>query len=252
MKNIKLLIEYDGTCYHGFQRQPEFHGPTIQGILEERLRNITAENVKLAAAGRTDAGVHALGQVVNFHSDTRIPLDKLPKAVNSLLPYDIRVKRADYVPETFNARFSACCKRYRYSVYNSTISSAFHRLYSYHVPQVLNVEDMREGARLMVGRKDFRAFCASGSPIKDFVRTLTHCEVRQEGPLITIDCQGDGFLYNMVRIISGTLLDIGKGRIKPSEIPGIISSQDRTLGGVTAPSHGLCLMHVEYNEGKIT
>lgn len=246
MKNIKLVIEYDGTGYHGFQRQPEFHGPTIQGILEDRLGTITGEQVKLAVAGRTDAGVHALGQVVNFHSDTRIPLDKIPKAINSLLPYDIRVKQAEVVPDSFNARFSARWKRYRYTIFNDPIASVFHRLYTYHVPQTVNLGAMQEAARLMLGRKDFRAFCASGSPVKDFVRNLTRCEVEREGSFVTITCEADGFLYNMVRIISGTLVDVGKGRIEPQEITGIIGSMNRTAGGVTAPPHGLCLIHVEY------
>ncbi len=246
MFNIKLVLEYDGTDYHGFQRQPMFHGPTIQGILEDRLARLTNQSVKLIMAGRTDAGVHALGQVINFTSDTKIPMDKLPKALNSLLPYDIRVKQAEIVPPEFNARFSARWKRYCYSLYNQPVSSVFNRRFTYHVPQRLDFPAMQEAALLMEGRKDFRAFCAAGSPVKNFVRSLTKCEVLREGPLIRITCEADGFLYNMVRIISGTLVEVGKGKIYPADIPGIIGSHDRTTGGVTAPPQGLCLMHVEY------
>ncbi len=246
MKNIKLIVEYDGTNYHGFQRQPEFHGPTIQGVLEDRLSRITEQKVKLAVAGRTDAGVHALGQVVNFNSPTQIPMEKLPKAVNSLLPYDVRVKHAETVQANFNARFSAVWKRYCYTIYNSSIASVFHRLYSLHVPQPLDVASMMKAAKLMEGRRDFRAFCAAGSPVKDFVRNLIRCEVQQEGPFIRIICEADGFLYNMVRIISGTLVDVGMARIDPLKIPEILESKDRVKGGATAPPQGLCLVHVEY------
>lgn len=246
MKNIKLNVEYDGTNYHGFQRQEEFHGPTIQGVLEERLETVTREKVRLTAAGRTDAGVHALEQVVNFYSDTRVPLDKMPKAINSLLPYDIRVKKAEYVEDDFSARFSALGKRYCYTIFNGRIASVFHRLYSYHVPQKLNITAMQEGARLMLGRHDFRTFCAAGSPAKDFVRNLTICRVDINGDLITINCEADGFLYKMVRIISGTLIEVGKGKIEPEDMPEIITSFDRNRARVTAPPQGLCLMRVDY------
>ncbi|HWJ02089.1 MAG TPA: tRNA pseudouridine(38-40) synthase TruA [Verrucomicrobiae bacterium] len=247
MRNIKLLLEYDGTQYHGFQRQPEFHGPTIQGTLEDRLSKITNQPVTLTMAGRTDAGVHALGQVVNFFSETKIPMDKLPKAVNSLLPYDIRVKYAAHVADDFNARFSAVWKRYCYTVYNYQVASVFNRLYAYHVPQTLNFEHMVEAARMMEGKRDFRAFCAAGSPVKNFVRTLMKCELTRDNEVIRIVCEADGFLYNMVRIISGTLLDVGKGRLAPGDIPGILESGDRATGGVTAPPQGLCLLHVQYD-----
>ncbi len=246
MNNIKLIVEYDGTAYHGFQRQPEFHGPTIQGLLEDRLSKLTKAEVKLSMAGRTDRGVHALGQVVNFFSEMKIPLDKMPKAINSILPHDIRVKEAQVVPQNFNARFSAKWKRYRYTIYNAPIASVFDRLYTFHVPQPLDISAMAEAARLMVGRKNFRAFCAAGSPISNFVRNLTKCEVSQEGAFIRITCEADGFLYNMVRIISGTLVGVGKGQIPSNEIAAIIESKERVMGGVTAPPEGLCLMHVEY------
>lgn len=246
MNNIKLLLEYDGTNYHGFQRQVEKHGPTIQGVLEATLGQIVKHDVALIMAGRTDAGVHALGQVVNFHSNTRIPMDKLPKALNSLLPRDIRIKHAEIVDENFNARFSAQWKRYCYTINNAPIASVFSRLYTWHVPQPLDLEAMSAAAALMVGRRDFRAFCAAGSPVKNFVRNLTVCSVGQEEPLIRVTCQADGFLYNMVRIICGTLVDIGKGKIATEEITEILASQQRARGGMTAPPQGLCLEYVQY------
>ncbi|MDA8442225.1 MAG: tRNA pseudouridine(38-40) synthase TruA [Peptococcaceae bacterium] len=246
MQNIKLTLEYDGTCYHGFQRQPDFHGPTIQGVLESKLELITKTEVRVAMAGRTDAGVHARGQVVNFFSPTKIPMDKLPKAVNSVLPYDIRVKQAEIVPDDFHARFSAQWKRYIYTIYNNQFVSVFNRLFVFHVPQALNVPAMRAAAQAMVGTRDFTAFCAAGSPVKNFVRNLMTCEVRQAGPEISIICEADGFLYNMVRIISGTLVDVGKGRIKPAAIPQMIEAGDRKTCGITAPPQGLCMDYVHY------
>lgn len=246
MHNIKLIVEYDGTNYHGFQRQPDFHGPTLQGTLEAKLEQITGHPVNLAMAGRTDAGVHALGQVVNFRSTTRVPMDKMPKALNSLLPRDIRVKHAETVAEDFNARFSARWKRYIYTIDNSQIASVFTRLYSYHVPQPLNILAMQYAACLMQGKHNFKAFCATGSPVKSYVRNLMKCEIGHEGSLIRITCEADGFLYNMVRIISGTLVDVGKGKIDADAIPEILESGQRAQGGVTAPPQGLCLMHVEY------
>jgi tRNA pseudouridine38-40 synthase len=246
MNNIKLVVEYDGTAYHGFQRQPEFHGPTVQGILEDRLSKITESEVKMFMAGRTDKGVHAIGQVVNFLSPTKLPMEKMPKAANSVLPYDIRVKLAEFASEDFNARFSAKSKRYCYTIYNSSIASVFDRLYTFHVPKPLNVDAMAHAASLMVGRRDFTAFCATGTPVKNFVRNLTKCEITQEGAIIRITCEADGFLYNMVRIISGTLVDVGKGRFQSTDIPDILASKQRVRGGATAPAQGLCLMHVEY------
>ena len=246
MNNIKLILEYDGTSYHGFQRQADFHGQTVQGTLETNLAIITEQPVSLVLAGRTDAGVHALGQVVNFRSTTQIPMDKFPKAANSLLPYNIRLRHAEIVPNDFSARFSADWKRYCYTIYNHPTSSVFHRLYSYHIPQPLNIENMIEAGRLMQGKRDFQAFCAAGSPAKNFVRDLKKCEVSQDGPFIRIVCEADGFLYKMVRNISGTLVDVGKGRILLENIPEIMESKDRTRAGITAQPQGLCLMHVEY------
>jgi len=246
VSNIRLLLSYDGTAYHGFQRQPEFHGPTIQGTLEAVWRELSGEEVVFTTAGRTDAGVHAAGQVVNFHSGTRIPRQKIPKAFNSLLPRDIRVLSAEDVADDFNARHDAKWKRYDYRIDNRPIPNVFQRIYALHEPIPLEVKLMREAAQLLEGTHDFRAFAASSTSSKTFTRTLYRCAVRHEAGLLCITCIGDGFLYNMVRIIAGTLLDAGKGRLDAAEIPAIIASGERRRARETAPPHGLTLTYVHY------
>lgn len=254
MRNIRLTIAYDGTNYHGFQRQPEFHGPTIQGTLEKVWQELVGEEIRIYTAGRTDTGVHAAGQVVNFFSESRIPEEKIPKAFNSLLPRDIRILEAGTESDEFNARKSARWKRYDYLIDNRPIPDVFKRLYACHEPVALNVAQMQEAGRLLEGKHNFKAFAAAGGASKTFERTLFLCRVVLEeerfksGGLVRITCIGDGFLYNMVRIIAGTLLEVGKGRIAPADIPAIIASQDRTRAGETAPAHGLTLTYVHYGE----
>ncbi|AFM39588.1 pseudouridylate synthase I [Desulfosporosinus acidiphilus SJ4] len=246
MRNIRLKVAYDGTNYHGFQRQIETAGPTIQGTLEKVWERLVEEKVTIAMAGRTDAGVHASGQVVNFLTEARIPEDKIPKAFNSLLPKDIRILLAEDVPWDFNARWSATWKRYDYHIDNQRIPEVFTRLYSWHIPVPLNISSMREAAKFLEGRHNFKTFAAAGGDSKTFERTLYRCLVRADQDLIRISCVGDGFLYHMVRIIVGTLADVGRGRIMPGEIPGIIESQERRQARLIAPAHGLFLTHVNY------
>lgn len=248
MRNLRLTIAYDGTEYHGFQRQLETHGPTIQGVMEQIWLDLTGERISLSVAGRTDKGVHAAGQVVNFHSEMRIPMEKLPKAFNSLLPKDIRVLDATLVPDDFHARRSAQWKRYDYQINNSSIDDVFSRLYAQHEPVPLDVGAMQAGAAMLEGHHNFRAFAAAGGSSKTFERRLYACKVFARGPMIKIICIGDGFLYNMVRIIAGTLLYVGKGRILPQNLPNIISKQDRTKAGKTAAACGLTLAYVHYGE----
>lgn len=248
MRNICLTVAYDGTNYHGFQRQPEFHGPTIQGKMEAVWQELTGENVRIYTAGRTDTGVHAAGQVVNFASDCRIPNNKIPKAFNSLLPYDIRVLAARDEQEDFNARRSAVWKRYDYVIENSSIYDVMRRLYVLHEPIPLDLAAMQEAVTYFEGRHNFRAFAAAGGSSKTFERTLYCCRVRPEGVFIRVVCIGDGFLYNMVRIIVGTLLKVGKGKLSPREIPVVLTKGNRPLAGQTAPAHGLTLMHVHYQK----
>ncbi|MGI6119675.1 MAG: tRNA pseudouridine(38-40) synthase TruA [Desulfosporosinus sp.] len=248
MRNIRLKLAYDGTNYHGFQRQPETHGPTIQGTLEMVWAKLVGEEVTLATAGRTDAGVHAMGQVVNFMTSARIPEEKIPKAFNSLLPGDIRILQAECVPHDFNARWSAKWKRYDYQIDNNPIPDVFTRLYAYHVPIPLNTEQMQMAASFFEGRHNFKTFAASGGDSKIFERIIYRLLVKKKYGLIMVSCVGDGFLYHMVRIIVGTLIDVGKGRILPQEIPRIIASHERKQASMIAPAHGLMLTHVNYTD----
>lgn len=248
MRNIQLIVAYDGTNYHGFQRQHETHGPTIQGTLEEVWSRLVEEEVTLATAGRTDKGVHASGQVVNFMTAARIPENKIPKALNSLLPRDIRILQANCVPDEFNARWSAKWKRYDYQVDNHLIPDVFKRLFAYHVPVPLNVLKMQEAAHYLEGRHNFKTFAAAGGASKTFERTLYRCQVQEKQGMIRVSCVGDGFLYHMVRILVGTLIDVGKGRILPAEIPDIMASHERKRARMIAPAKGLKLVHVNYTD----
>jgi tRNA pseudouridine38-40 synthase len=247
MRNILLRLAYDGTNYHGFQRQPEEHGRTIQGELERVWKKLFAEEIKVVTAGRTDTGVHAQGQVVNFRSTARIPQEKIPKALNSLIPEDIRILEARDVSEEFNARLRAKWKRYDYRIDNGRIPNVFTRLYTLHEPVPLNIGQMQVAAAYLEGKHNFKAFAAAGSSAKSFVRTLYHCKVRQQEEQITITCIGNGFLYNMVRIIAGTLIYVGKGRIPPHDIPLILQSQNRKRAGKTVSASGLTLTFVNYD-----
>lgn len=248
LRNVRLKLAYDGTHYHGFQRQPEFHGPTIQGTLEAVWKKLVEEEVTLNTAGRTDTGVHAAGQVVNYSTSVRIPDNKIPKAFNSLLPRDIRILEAETVSEDFHARFSARWKRYDYWIDNHSIQDVFSRLYALHEPVPLNLQWMQEAATYLEGRHNFKAFSSAGGNSKTFERTLYVCRVVEENGLLRVTCIGDGFLYNMVRILVGTLVFVGKGRIKPSEIPDILLSQNRRRGGPTALALGLTLSYVHYGD----
>lgn len=246
MRNIRLTVAYDGTLYHGFQRQPEFHGPTVQGTLEKVWKALVGEEINIYTAGRTDTGVHAAGQVINFFSEARIPKEKIPKAFNSLLPRDIRVLVAVDEEEHFHARMSAKWKRYDYRIDNHPIPDVFQRLYALHVPVALDLPAMQAASRLLEGKHNFRAFAAAGGTSKTFERMLYVCRVDSEGELLRVTCAGDGFLYNMVRIIVGTLLEVGRGRIRVESIPEIMQSQNRKRAGETAPAQGLTLTYVHY------
>lgn len=241
---MEILLEYDGTDYHGWQRQK--NARSVQQVLEEAINAITGENVRVIGAGRTDAGVHALGQVANFKTNTRIPLEKLPYAINSRLPDDIAVKRARAVPEDFHARLSAKAKVYTYTIYNAPFPSPLLRKYAYFFPLRLDIDAMKQATRHFLGVHDFSAFRAQGSPVKTCVRKIFRLEVDRTGDLIKIEVEANGFLYNMVRIISGTLLDVGLCKICPEEVASIIESGDRARAGRTLPPQGLCLLRVVY------
>lgn len=244
MRNIKLTIEYDGKCYNGWQKQPD--KLNIQGEIEKAIYNITQEEVDLIGSGRTDAGVHALGQVANFKTNSALPIEKLALAINSQLKSSIIIKKAEEVDERFHSRYTAKQKTYRYIINNSKTGTAIYRNLEYCFPVKLNVEKMVEAAKYFEGEHDFKAFKSSGTSGKNSVRTIYKAEVRQDGERIIIELTGNGFLYNMVRIISGTLLDVGLGKIEPNEIPDIIEKKDRTQAGKTLPAHGLYLVKVQY------
>lgn len=244
MRNIKLILAYDGTDFHGFQTQPILR--TVQGVLQETLEGVVGHPVSIIGSGRTDAGVHARGQVVNFKTSSRIPIEKWPIVLNTKLPDDLVIQAAELVEDDFHARFCAKGKEYRYRIDRSPYTDVFLRKYSHHVPYPLRLEPMKEAAKHLVGRHDFTSFCAANTPVENKVRHLYKVDLIEEGSLLTIVCRGEGFLYNMVRIIAGTLLDIGRGKLSPDEIPGILEARDRTRAGLTAPAKGLTMWEVLY------
>lgn len=245
MRNIKLVLEYDGTAYCGFQRQDGLR--TIQAELERAVAVITKSPANVIGAGRTDAGVHARGQVVNFRTDARMPAEKFVPALNSVLPADIRVLRAEDVPLEFNARYDARGKTYEYTMDTRPVPSVFLRNYAYHVPFPLDLEAMREGCSHIVGRHDFRSFAASGGGAKTFTREVRRCALEAGEGLVKITVEADGFLYNMVRIIVGTLVLVGVGKLTPRDVARIRDARDRRVAGPTAPAKGLCLVRVDYD-----
>ncbi len=244
MPRIKLIIEYDGSNYHGFQRQDNAH--TIQGEIEKQLFNLSHEEIRVCAAGRTDAGVHARGQVIAFNTASRIPSAQWTLALNSFLPDDIRVLSSSEVRPDFQPQFHSISKRYAYFLYGRKPGAAFYRKYALCNADPLDTAAMNQACQFIEGRHDFRAFCASGSSAKTFERTVLHCSFKEVGALLRLDIEANGFLYNMVRIIMGTLLEVGRKRIAAEEIVDIIKSKDRTKAGPTVPPQGLYLLSVTY------
>lgn len=244
MRNIKLTIEYDGTAYHGWQSQ--VNATAVQDVVTSAVNNLTGENCSITGSSRTDTGVHALGQVCNFHTGSAIPADKFAYALNAILPEDIVIRKSEEVSDDFHARFSTKGKKYRYLFYNSIFPSALLRHRACHVYYPLDMEEMCKAAAYFMGTHDFAAFSAAGGSVKTTVRTITEAVVVKDGELVDFTVAGDGFLYNMVRIIAGTLIEVGFGRIKADGIPGIINSCDRRKAGRTAPAQGLYLVEVYY------
>ncbi len=242
---IKLIVEYEGTRYAGWQVQE--NAPSIQGELEQALFRATGERRRIIGAGRTDAGVHALGQCAHFDTQTHIPAEKFSFVLNQLLPPDIRVKDSCPAPEDFHARKSARGKRYRYSIYNGRHNCAIGRQTCAHVPVPLCEQAMAQAAQYLVGEHDFNAFKAEGSNLVGTVRTVYSLRVRRAGEMVHLDIEGNGFLYNMVRIIAGTLMDVGKGKYPPERVRQILESRDRRNAGPTAVARGLCMVEVFYD-----
>ncbi len=255
MRTIKLILEYDGTAYHGWQIQKE--GVTIQDILEEKILNITGEQSRVTGASRTDAGVHALGQVAAFRTESRLDPQTIKRALNTVLPQDIRVLDASEADGSFNPRDDASKKSYFYVIANQRISSAFLYRYSWLVQQQLELKSMKDAAQTLIGRHDFSSFMGTGSSIKDPEREIFSLSLDKldnidfmtagmRGEFIKIRLEANGFLRHMVRNIAGTLVEIGRGRISADRISEILKSHDRKLAGPTAPANGLFLERIVY------
>jgi len=243
-KNIVMVVSYDGTNYSGFQSQPS--GNTIQDVLEAAIKTLTGEELRIIGSGRTDAGVHARGQVFNFHTESRIPQERWALAINTRLPDDIVVLEAWEAPEAFHARHSAKRKTYRYTIDRRKFPDVFDRHYAFHHPTPLNVAAMREALAHLVGEHDFTSFTSIQSTQLHHVRTIFETRIEEDGSMLHLFVTGSGFLYNMVRIIAGTMMWVGEGKLSPDDIPSMLKALDRTKTGPTAMAHGLMLWEVEY------
>lgn len=246
MRNIVLVIEYDGTDYCGWQRQK--HGKSIQETIQEAIEKITGSRPEVIGSGRTDAGVHAKALTANFHTESKLSGERFAFALNAMLPRDIVIKSSREAEAEFHSRYHALGKRYSYLMLNSRQPTAIYRNQAFHVSYCdkLDIDKMVAASQCFVGTHDFAGFMSSGSSVKDTVRTIYSIQVTTEGEFIKITYEGNGFLYNMIRILSGTLLYVGIGKIKLEDIPDILASKDRTRAGKTLPPHGLYLEKVIY------
>lgn len=248
MRRIRLTVEYDGTNYGGWQLQD--NAPTVQGCLEQALFELTGERTRITGASRTDAGVHAKGQVAHFDTESNIPADRFSYALNTHLPPDIRVQDSCEAAEGFHSRFWTSGKRYSYTIFNKKHASALLAHRSWHVYRDLDVDKMQRAANDLVGTHDFAAFCATGGSAKTTVRTLHDVRVERMGDCVIITVEGNAFLYNMVRIIAGTLVGVGDGDLPEDIVLQMFSTLDRRIGGVTAPPQGLILDEVFHHDEK--
>ena len=244
MRRIKLVVAYDGTNYCGFQVQN--NGPTIEGELNRVLSELFGEDIRVIGASRTDSGVHAYCNVAVFDTGARMPAEKMIYAINQRLPEDIRVQSSCEVSQDFHPRHTDTRKTYEYRIYNTGVQNPMKRHYALWDYHKLNVDRMKEAAAYLVGEHDFKSFCSADTQVESTVRTIYDLSVTQKGEDITISVCGNGFLYNMVRIIAGTLLEVGKGKIEPNEMGEIIAAMDRQAAGPTAPAHGLALVKYEF------
>lgn len=248
-RNIKLVIAYDGTRYNGWQKQGNTEN-TIQGKIERVLSSILEEEIELHGSGRTDAGVHAKAQVANFHTSRDISIEDIATVLNMYLPNDIAVYQLEEVPNRFHSRLNATSKCYNYRIWNCYVPHPFEHRFLYQVDQHLNLDKMREAAKKFEGTHDFKGFCSNKRMKKSTVRTIYSIDIEQAGKEIILKFNGNGFLYNMVRIITGTLIEVGLGKRKPEEMETLIASKNREEAGFTAPAQGLCLESVSYDEMK--
>ncbi len=240
----KLTMAYDGTNYHGWQRQK--NGITVQEVMEDVLGKMFGVPTAVTGCSRTDAGVHAKVYVCSFSGETTIPSDKIPFVLNTMLPDDIRAYECVVMHDSFNARFETVSKAYEYKILNRCFHDPLLRNYAWHYPVKLDIEKMKKAAEIIRGKHDFASFCAAGSVVKSTVRNVTDLTVNSDGDVITVRAEADGFLYNMVRIITGTLVYVGNGKLQVEDIENLINKKDRRLLGITAPPQGLSLVEVNY------
>ncbi|MCM1175807.1 MAG: tRNA pseudouridine(38-40) synthase TruA [Blautia sp.] len=248
MKRMMLIVAYDGTNYHGWQKQP--NGETIEGVLNRCLSGLLREEIEVIGASRTDSGVHALCNVAVFDTDTDIPPERLAYALNARLPADIKIQGSKEVPLSFHPRHCDSRKTYEYRIYNAELPMPTERLYAHFSYVPYDVERMREAAAYFVGTHDFKSFCSTDTHVENTVRQLERVEVEKTGRLITIRVTGRGFLYNMVRIMAGTLMEVGRGSLEPQEVERILEARDRSAAGPTAPACGLTLVGYEFLQGR--
>lgn len=248
MKRVKLTVAYDGTDYHGWQIQN--NGITIESELNRCLSELFGEQIQVIGASRTDAGVHALGNVAVFDTECRMPAEKISYALNQRLPEDIRIQRSEEVAPDWHPRRCESRKTYEYRIYRGEFPMPVKRLYSYFTYHLLDVDSMRKAAALLEGEHDFRSFCQTGAQVESTVRTLYSVEIEEQGAELVIRVCGNGFLYNMVRIIAGTLIEVGRGSRRPEDMTAVLQAADRSAAGPTAPAHGLTLVKYEFSEQR--
>jgi tRNA pseudouridine38-40 synthase len=243
-RNIRLTVAFDGTAYHGWQIQPD--APTVQGLISQTIARITGEEVTLTGSGRTDSGTHARGLVANFLTGSRLPPSRLARALNAILPRDIRILSARQAPSGFHARRDAVAKVYRYQMYLGPILPPHLARECFHFPYRTDIAAMEAAARLFPGEHDFASFAKTNKPYRSTVRRIFRCELRKKGRRLLLTVEGNGFLHHMVRNMAGTLLEVGRGSITLDQFRDLFAQRDRTLAGFTAPAHGLVLLKVRY------
>ncbi|MED1915302.1 tRNA pseudouridine(38-40) synthase TruA [Brevibacillus sp. NPDC058079] len=244
MKRLRCVLAYDGTDFSGFQVQPD--QVTVQGEIEAALNRVTGEDIQVFGSGRTDAGVHARGQVIHFDTSSNIPMDKWRFVLNNQLPDSIVIRTVEEVDASFHARFDVQVKEYRYCIDNNPVADVFRHRYADHIRFPLDVDAMQQAAHYLVGEHDFTSFCSAKTFVEDKVRTVYGLTVEKIGDEVWVTCQGNGFLYNMVRIIVGTLVEVGQGKRNPAELREILAACDREKAGKTAPAKGLTMWEVVY------
>lgn len=244
MKRIILKISYDGTNYKGWQKQP--NAVTIEGILNQRLSKVLDEDIEIIGASRTDSGVHAMGNIAVFDTKADIPAEKIAYALNRRLPRDIVIQSSKEVPLDFHPRDKKSIKVYEYKILNTKLPIPTKRLYCYHVHMSLNLDDMRRASKYLIGTHDFKSFCLKKTETRTTVRTIYNIEIVKNGDIIKFKVSGNGFLYNMVRCIVGTLVYVGRGVFTPEYVKEILEKRDRQVAGPNAPAHGLTLKNIQY------